>query len=164
MTPVGALTITGTLGAAGLRDRQGTGRRVGGRGDHRSAGRLGAAARRVRADRIAAPVRRWCRWRLFRISGAGPRRTALTVLFGAVAVGVPFVLTLYAQQVLGYSALSSSAFSSVVLAWVAVTIGAISVPRGLVGKAGFRPVAVTGAVLLAGGSVVLTQVTPTWAG
>lgn len=95
--------------------------------------------------------------RLFRIRALATA-DALTVLFGAVAVGMPFVLTLYAQQVLGYSAVKFGV-SSVVLA-VAVTIGAIGA-QGLVGKAGFRPVAVTGAVLLAGGSVVLTQVTPT---
>ena len=80
----------------------------------------------------------------------------LTVLFGTVAVGMPFALTLYAQQVLGYSAVKFGV-SSVVLA---VTVGAIG-GQGLVGKAGFRPVAVTGAVLMAGGSVVLTQVTAT---
>ena len=33
---------------------------------------------------------------------------ALTILIGTVAVGMPFVLTLYAQQVLGYSALNSA--------------------------------------------------------
>jgi len=49
---------------------------------------------------------------------------ALTVLLGTVAVGVPFVLTLYAQQVLGYSALKFGV-SSVVLA-VGVTAGAIA--------------------------------------
>ena len=46
---------------------------------------------------------------------------ALTILLGTVAFGVPFVLTLYAQQVLGYSALRFGA-GSVVLA-VAVTAG-----------------------------------------
>ena len=40
---------------------------------------------------------------------------ALTVLIGTVAVGMPFVLTLYAQQVLGYSAVKFGV-SSVVLA------------------------------------------------
>jgi EmrB/QacA subfamily drug resistance transporter len=45
------------------------------------------------------------------------------LLVGAVAAGIPFVLTLYAQQVLGYSAVRFGV-SSVVLA-VAVTVGAI---------------------------------------
>ena len=50
---------------------------------------------------------------------------ALTILIGAVAVGMPFVLTLYAQQVLGYSALKFGV-SSVVLA-VGITAGARSI-------------------------------------
>src|SRR5215469_13610535 len=80
---------------------------------------------------------------------------ALTVLIGAVAVGMPFVLTLYAQQVLGYSALKFGV-SSVVLA-VGATAGAIA-GQAAVGKAGFRPVAATGLALMAAGSLVLTQV------
>ena len=80
---------------------------------------------------------------------------ALTVLLGTVAIGVPFVLTLYAQQVLGYSALKFGV-SSVVLA-VGVTAGAIA-GQGAVLKAGFRPVAATGMALIGGGSLVLTQV------
>jgi len=80
---------------------------------------------------------------------------ALTVLLGTVAIGVPFVLTLYAQQVLGYSALKFGV-SSVVLA-VAVTAGAIA-GQGAVLRAGFRPVAATGMALMGGGSLVLTQV------
>src|SRR5580700_4017168 len=80
---------------------------------------------------------------------------ALTVLLGTVAIGVPFVLTLYAQQVLGYSALKFGV-SSVVLA-AGVTAGAIA-GQGAVVKAGFRPAAVTGMALTGGGSLVLTQV------
>jgi EmrB/QacA subfamily drug resistance transporter len=80
---------------------------------------------------------------------------AVMVLIGTVAVGMPFVLTLYAQQVLGYSALRFGV-SSVVLA-VAVTAGAIA-GQAAAGKAGFRPVAATGLALMAAGSLVLTQV------
>jgi EmrB/QacA subfamily drug resistance transporter len=80
---------------------------------------------------------------------------AVMVLIGTVAVGMPFVLTLYAQQVLGYSAVKFGV-SSVVLA-VAATIGAI-VGQGAVLKAGFRSVAATGMALMGGGSLVLTQV------
>ena len=65
---------------------------------------------------------------------------AVTVLIGTVAVGMPFVLTLYAQQVLGYSALKFGV-SSVVLA-VAATVGAIA-GQAAVLKAGFRAVAAT---------------------
>jgi EmrB/QacA subfamily drug resistance transporter len=80
---------------------------------------------------------------------------ALTVLIGTVAVGMPFVLTLYAQQVLGYSALKFGV-SSVVLA-LGATTGAIA-GQAAVGKAGFRPAAATGLALMGGGSLVLTQV------
>jgi hypothetical protein len=58
------------------------------------------------------------------------------LLVGAVAVGMPFVLTLYAQQVLGYSAVQFGV-GSVVLA-VAVTAGAI-VAQAAVLKVGARP-------------------------
>jgi predicted MFS family arabinose efflux permease len=80
---------------------------------------------------------------------------AVTVLIGTVAVGMPFVLTLYAQRVLGYSAIRFGV-SSVVLA-VAATTGAIA-GQAAVGKAGFRPAAATGMALMGAGSLVLTQV------
>ena len=63
---------------------------------------------------------------------------AVMILIGTVAIGVPFVLTLYAQQVLGYSALKFGV-SSVVLA-VGATVGAI-LGQGVVVKVGFRTVA-----------------------
>jgi EmrB/QacA subfamily drug resistance transporter len=80
---------------------------------------------------------------------------ALTILIGTVAVGMPFALTLYAQQVLGYSALKFG-ISTVVLA-LGATAGAIT-GHAAVGKAGFRPAAATGLALMAAGSLVLTQV------
>jgi EmrB/QacA subfamily drug resistance transporter len=80
---------------------------------------------------------------------------AVMVLIGAVAVGMPFVLTLYAQRVLGYSAVEFG-LGSVVLA-VAVTVSAI-VAQAAVLKVGFRPVAVTGMALMGAGSLLLTQV------
>jgi EmrB/QacA subfamily drug resistance transporter len=80
---------------------------------------------------------------------------AVTVLIGAVAVGMPFVLTLYAQQVLGYSALKFGV-SSVVLA-VGATIGAIA-GQAAVLKVGFRPAAAIGMTFMGAGSLVLTQV------
>src|SRR5690348_5534849 len=80
---------------------------------------------------------------------------AVTVLIGTVAVGMPFVLTLYAQQVLGYSPVKFGV-SSVVLA-LGATAGAIA-GQGVVGKAGFRPVAAAGLALMGAGSLVLTQV------
>jgi EmrB/QacA subfamily drug resistance transporter len=80
---------------------------------------------------------------------------AVMVLTGAFAFAMPFVLTLYAQQVLGYSAVEFG-LGSVVLA-IAVTVGAI-VGQGAVLKAGFRPVAATGTALMGAGSLLFTQV------
>jgi MFS family permease len=77
------------------------------------------------------------------------------LLFGTVAFGMPFILTLYAQQVLGYSAVEFGV-GSVVLA-VAVTVGAI-VAQAAVLEVGFRPVAATGMTLMGAGSLLLTQV------
>jgi EmrB/QacA subfamily drug resistance transporter len=80
---------------------------------------------------------------------------AVMVFIGTVAVGMPFVLTLYAQQVLGYSAVKFG-LSSVVLA-VAATIGAVA-GQAAVLKVGFRSAAATGLALMGAGSLVLTQV------
>jgi hypothetical protein len=80
---------------------------------------------------------------------------AVMLLVGALAFAVPFVLTLYAQQVLGYSAVEFGV-GSVVLA-VSVTVGAI-VGQGAVLKIGFRPVAVTAMALMGAGSLLLTGV------
>jgi EmrB/QacA subfamily drug resistance transporter len=80
---------------------------------------------------------------------------AVMLLTGTLAVGMPFVLTLYAQQVLGYSALKFGV-GSVVLA-LAVTAGAI-VAQAAVLKVGIRPVAAAGMALMGAGSLLLTQV------
>ena len=80
---------------------------------------------------------------------------AVMLLTGTLAVGMPFVLTLYAQQVLGYSALKFGV-GTVVLA-VAVTAGAI-VAQAAVLKVGIRPVAAAGMALMGAGSLLLTQV------
>ena len=80
---------------------------------------------------------------------------AVMLLIGAVAIGVPFVLTLYAQQVLGYSAVEFGV-SSVVLA-VAVD-GRRDLGQGVVVEVGFRPVAATGMALMGAGSLLLAQV------
>jgi MFS family permease len=77
------------------------------------------------------------------------------LLFGTVAFGVPFILTLYAQQVLGYSAIEFGLGTAVFT--VMAAIGSI-VSQAVVLRAGFRTVAATGLVLLAGGALVLTQV------
>src|ERR671911_2126728 len=77
------------------------------------------------------------------------------LVFSTVAFGMPFILTLYAQQVLGYSAVEFG-IGSIVLA-LGATVGAI-VAQGAVLKVGFRPVAATGMALMGAGSLLLTQV------
>jgi EmrB/QacA subfamily drug resistance transporter len=76
------------------------------------------------------------------------------LLFSTVAFGMPFLLTLYAQQVLGFSAIEFG-LSSIVFP-LGATAGAI-VGQGLVLKVGFRPVAVAGLTLLGLGCLYLTQ-------
>src|SRR4029450_13000979 len=74
---------------------------------------------------------------------------------GTLAVGMPFVLTLYAQQLVAYLG-PKLGLGSVVLA-VSVTVGAI-VAQAVVLKLGFRTVAATGMALMGAGSLLLTQV------
>ena len=80
---------------------------------------------------------------------------AFMLLFATVAFGMPFTLTLYAQQVLGYSAVKFGLTSVVFPAMAAV--GSI-VGQAIVLRVGFRPVAVAGMSLMGGGSLLLTQV------
>ena len=79
---------------------------------------------------------------------------AVMLLFGAVGFGMPFILTLYSQQVLGYSALEFGV--SFVVVPLAAAAG-MFVAQGAVLKVGFRPVAATGMALLGAGSLMLTQ-------
>ena len=79
---------------------------------------------------------------------------AVMLLFGAVGFGMPFILTLYSQQVLGYSALEFGV--SFVVVPLAAAAG-MFVAQGAVLKVGFRPVAATGMALLGAGSLLLTQ-------
>ena len=76
------------------------------------------------------------------------------LLFGAVGFGMPFIVTLYAQQVLGYSALEFGV--SFVVTPVAAAVG-MMVAQAAIVKLGFRPVAATGMALLGAGSLLLTQ-------
>ena len=77
------------------------------------------------------------------------------LLFGTVAFGMPFILTLYAQQVLGYSAIKFGLGTAVFAVMAAV--GSI-VGQAIVLRVGFRPVAATGMALMGAGSLLLTQV------
>jgi EmrB/QacA subfamily drug resistance transporter len=80
---------------------------------------------------------------------------AVMLLFGTIGFGMPFILTQYAQQVLGYSALEFGV--SFVVVPVAAAVGMI-VAQAAIGKVGFRTLAATGMVLLGAGSLLLTQV------
>jgi EmrB/QacA subfamily drug resistance transporter len=80
---------------------------------------------------------------------------AVMLLFATVAFGMPFTLTLYAQQVLGYSAVKFGLTSVVFPAMAAV--GSI-LGQAIVLRVGFRPVAAVGMALMGTGSLLLTQV------
>ncbi len=80
---------------------------------------------------------------------------SVMLFFGAVVYGMPFILTLYTQQVLGYSALRFG-LTSIVFP-IGAAIGSIS-GQAIVLKVGYRPVATVGMALMAGGSLLLTQV------
>jgi EmrB/QacA subfamily drug resistance transporter len=80
---------------------------------------------------------------------------AVMLLFSTVAFGMPFLLTLYSQQVLDYSPVKFG-LTSIVFPVGAAT-GAIT-GQGLVLKLGFRPVALTGLLLLGLGCLYMTQV------
>jgi len=80
---------------------------------------------------------------------------AVMLLFATVAFGMPFTLTLYAQQVLGYSAVKFGLTSVVFPAMAAV--GSI-VGQAVVLRVGFRPVAAAGMAMMGAGSLLLTQV------
>jgi MFS family permease len=76
------------------------------------------------------------------------------LLFGTLGSGMPFIVTLYAQQVLGYSPLEFGV--SFVVTPVAAAVGMIAA-QAAVARVGFRPVAATGMALLGAGSLLLTQ-------
>jgi EmrB/QacA subfamily drug resistance transporter len=80
---------------------------------------------------------------------------AVMLLLGSLAFSVTYVLTLYAQEVLGYSALEFGLTSIVIPAGAAV--GSMSA-QALAPRVGFRPVAAAGMVFLGAGSLLLTQV------
>jgi EmrB/QacA subfamily drug resistance transporter len=77
------------------------------------------------------------------------------LLFATVGFGMPFILTLHAQQVLGYSPLEFGV--SFVVTPVAAAVG-MMVAQAAVPRLGFRAVAATGMALLGAGSLLLTQV------
>jgi EmrB/QacA subfamily drug resistance transporter len=151
--PLGALTITGALALLvyAIVEAPDTGW-----GDPQtilelasSAGLLGAFA--LIESRHRAPL---VPLRIFRrrtIVGAN----AVMLVFGTLPYGLGFVLTLYAQQVLGYSAIKFGLTSLVFPTMAAV--GSI-LGQSIVLRVGFRPVATAGMALMGGGALLLTQV------
>src|SRR5215831_5662540 len=80
---------------------------------------------------------------------------AVMLVFGMLPYGLGFILTLYAQQVLGYSAVKFGLTSLVfpVMAALGSVLG-----QSFVLRVGFRPVAAVGMALMGGGALLLTQV------
>jgi len=80
---------------------------------------------------------------------------AVMLVFGALPYGLGFILTLYAQQVLGYSAIR---FGLTSLVFPVMAAAGSIFGQSLVLRVGFRPVAAVGMALMAGGALLLTQV------
>ena len=80
---------------------------------------------------------------------------AVMLVFGTLPYGLGFVLTLYAQQVLGYSALK---FGLTSLVFPATAAAGSILGQSLVLRVGFRPVAAVGMALMGCGALLLTQV------
>jgi EmrB/QacA subfamily drug resistance transporter len=80
---------------------------------------------------------------------------AVMLVFGTLPYGFGFILTLYAQQVLGYSAVR---FGLTSLVFPAMAAAGSILGQAVVLRVGFRPVAFVGMTLMGGGSLLLTQV------
>ena len=151
--PAGALSITGALALLvyALVEAPDTGW-----GDPRTIALLAASAALFGAFaliewRHSAPL---VPLRIFRsrtIVGAN----AVMLVFGTLPYGLGFVLTLYAQQVLGYSAIK---FGLTSLVFPAMAAAGSILGQAIVLRVGFRPVAAIGMGLMGGGALLLTQV------
>ena len=151
--PAGALTITGALALLvyAIVEAPETGW-----GDPQTLTLLAGAAALLLAfvlieSRHPAPLVPLRIFRARTIVGAN----AVMLVFGTLPYGLGFVLTLYAQQVLGYSAVRFGLTSLVFPAMAAV--GSIA-GQSIVLRLGFRPVAAVGMALMGAGALVLTQV------
>ncbi len=151
--PLGALTITGALALlvyalveapnAGWTDPQTVLMLAG------SAALLGAFV--LIESRHRAPLVRLGIFRSRTIVGAN----AVMLVFGTLPFALSFILTLYAQQVLGYSAVK---FGLTSLVFPAMAVVGSILGQAIVLRVGFRPVATAGMALMGGGALVLTQV------
>jgi len=81
----------------------------------------------------------------------------LAVTLGMLAFGMPFLLTQFSQQVLGYSALQFGLGSIVMPVGAAAGSAAA---QAVATRRGVRPVAVTSVIAMAAGCAILTQVSP----
>jgi EmrB/QacA subfamily drug resistance transporter len=151
--PFGALTITGALALLvyAIVEAPNVGW-----GDAQTVLLLASSAALLAAflvieSRHRAPLVRLGIFRSRTIVGAN----AVMLVFGMLPYGLGFVLTLYAQQVLGYSAVKFGLTSLVFPAMAAV--GSI-LGQSIVLRVGFRPVAAVGMALMGGGALLLTQV------
>src|SRR6201999_3503494 len=79
----------------------------------------------------------------------------LSLMLGMLAFGMPFLLTQYAQRVLGYSPLEFG-LGSVVMPLGAAVGSAVG--QGVVTKAGVRPVALASMIMMGAGVALLTQI------
>ena len=149
----GAVTVTGEPRAARLRGLEGARRRLGERAhDRRARSRRAVLLARVRRDRAA---RRGAARPVPDLPREDRRRarTSAGVLLGAVVFANFFLLTLYVQQVLGYSALKTG------LTFLA-TAGTVDPRRrrssqALTTRFGPRPVLAVGLALMTGGDALV---------
>jgi EmrB/QacA subfamily drug resistance transporter len=151
--PFGALTITGSLALLvySLVEAPNVGW-----GDPQTVLLLAGSAALLGAfvlieSRHRAPLVRLGIFRSRTIVGAN----TVMLVFGALPFGLSFILTLYAQQVLGYSAVKFGLTSLVFP--VTAALGSI-LGQQIVLRVGFRPVAAVGMALMGGGALILTQV------
>ncbi|MBC9716881.1 MFS transporter [Streptomyces sp. TRM66268-LWL] len=82
------------------------------------------------------------------------------ILMAIVAMAVyggALITSLYAQQVLGYSAVKFGLSTAV---YAVMSIIGANVSARLVAKLGYKPIAITGMALLSGGLLLLTQIDP----
>src|SRR5262245_50313514 len=151
--PAGALTITGALALLVYAIVEAPNK---GWGDPQTIALLAASGAMlvsfaVIESRQEAPLVPLGIFRSRMIVGAN----AVMLVFGTLPYALGFVLTLYAQQVLGYSAVKFGLTSLVfpVMAAAGSVLG-----QSLVLRAGFRPVAAAGMALMGAGALLLTQV------
>ncbi|MER7761406.1 MFS transporter [Streptomyces sp. NPDC097619] len=81
----------------------------------------------------------------------------LMIIVAMSVYGGALITSLYAQQVLGYSAVKFGLSTAI---YAAMSIIGANVSARLVAKVGYKPIAVVGMALLSGGLLLLTQIDP----